>query len=371
MMDGCPTSRFNGPTARVARPRPLSAHVGQTSTAWDGGRADGNTVTALITKLTSIAAVLLLSAMLGAEAQQPRKPPRIAMLNLGSPETSGHLVEAFKQGLHDLGYIEGENVRFEIRWAMGKPEHVPQLAHELVALAPDAIFVGAAITARAVQQATMTIPIVGAAFDPVAQGLVKSLARPGGNLTGFSSVSIDISPKLLELLLDLTPKLLRVALLLNPDNPGYAPTFRNLQAAAHRVGLNLFVVDARSPTEIEDAFRRIAKDGIRTVIVHADAFFFSQRREIAALALKNRMASVHVFREMVEAGGLMSYGQNLPEQFRQAASYVDKILRGAKPGELPIQQSIKLEIVINMKTAKAVGLAIPASLLLRADHVIE
>lgn len=322
-------------------------------------------------KLTSIVTILLLSAMLGAEAQQARKPPRIAMLSLGGPDSSGHLFEAFKQGLRDLGYIEGESVRFESRWAMGNPERVLQLAHELVALGPDVVFVGAAVTARAAQQATTTIPIVGAAFDPVAQGLVKSLARPGGNLTGLSSVHIDVSPKLLELVLSLSSKLTRVGVLLNPDNLGYAAVRRNLEAAAQSVGSNLHVFEARTPTEIEDAFRRIADGGVTMVIVHGDSFFFSQRRLITARALKNRMASVHVFREMVEAGGLMSYGQNTPEQFRQAASYVDKILKGAKPGELPIQQSIKFELVINMKTANALGLTIPPSLLLRADHVIE
>src|SRR5262249_49769221 len=204
---------------------------------------------------------------------------------------------------------------------------------ELVALGPDVIFVGAAVTARAAQQATKTIPIVGAGFDPVAQGLVKSLARPGGNLTGLSSVNIDISPKLLELLLSLSPKLTHVGVVLNPDNPGYAAVRTNLESAAQSVRSTLHIFDARTPVEIESAFGRIAHEGVMKVIVQGDSFFFTQRRLITGLALKNRMASMHVFREMAEAGGLMSYGQNTLEQFRQAASYVDRILKGAKPEE--------------------------------------
>jgi putative ABC transport system substrate-binding protein len=322
-------------------------------------------------KLTRIVAGLLLCIVLDAEAQQTNKQPRIAVLGAGSPDTTGYLVDAFKQGLRQLGYIEGQNVRFESRWAMGKPERLAQLANELVALAPDVIFVGAAVTARAAQQATSTIPIVGVAFDPIAQGLVKNLARPGGNLTGFSHVGIDISPKLLELHRRLTPRVTRVAILLNPDNPGYAATLRSLQSAADALRLSLRVIDARTPVEIEAGFVLIAGEGVTAVIVPTDTFLFSQRQRIADLALKNRVASIHAFRDMAEAGGLMSYGQDLPEQFRQAASYVDKILKGAKPGELPIQQSTKLEFVVNVKTAKALGLTIPPSLLLQADRVIE
>jgi putative ABC transport system substrate-binding protein len=254
---------------------------------------------------------------------------------------------------------------------MGQPESLPQLASELVALAPDVIVVGAAATARAAQQASTTVPIVGMAFDPVAQGLVKSLAQPDGNLTGLSSVHVDISPKLLELQVSLDPEISRVAVLLNPDNVGYATILKGLQSGARRLRLSLQVLDARTPAEIEDAFSRIARERVRALIVPGDSFFASQRRLIVALTFKYRMASVHVFREMVEAGGLMSYGQNLPEHFRQGASYVDKILRGVKPKELPIQQSVRLELVINLKTAKALGLTIPPSLLQRADLLIE
>jgi putative ABC transport system substrate-binding protein len=233
------------------------------------------------------------------------------------------------------------------------------------------IFVGAAVTAKAAMEATETIPIVGAAFDPLAQGLVKSLSRPGGNLTGLSSISIDISPKLVELLVALTPNLSRLAALLNPDNVSYAVIRRNLRAATDSIGLHLLEINARTPAAVEEAFVRLAHENVRAVIVHIDAFFFAQRRQIAALTLKHRIVSMHVFREMVEAGGLMSYGQNLPDHYRRAAQYVDKILKGARPGDLPIEQSTKLELVINLKTAKALGLTIPPLLLLRADQVIE
>lgn len=333
-------------------------------------RIKGNPVMERRTFL-AMGATGLLAMPMTVDAQATRKPSRIAILFMGSPETSGPFAATFKQGLRTLGYIEGQNVAFESRWAMGEPERVPRLAHELVALTPDVIFVGAAVTARAAQQATRTIPIVGAGFDPVAQGLVKRLAKPDGNLTGLSSINIDVSAKPLELAREFLPTLRRVAVLLNPDNPGYPSLLKNLQTAARSMGLNLLVVDARTRAEIEDVFPRIAREGVTTVIVHGDSFFVAQRRHIVALALKHRIAPLHSFREMVEAGGLMSYGQNLLEQFRQAARYVDRILKGAKPGELPIQQSITLELVVNLRTAKALGLTIPPSLLLRADQVIE
>lgn len=259
---------------------------------------------------------------------------------------------------------------FEFRWAMGKAERLPDLANELVALKPDVIVVPTTATARAVQQATATIPIVFVSVpDPVGSGFVKSLARPGGNITGLSNLTADTSPKQLELLLAIMPKLPRVAVLWNPTN--MSASLKNFQTAAQSVSVNVLSVEARTPAEIENAFGRMIRENVRALVVLSDALFFLQRRQIAELASKNEMPSVFATRENVEAGGLMSYGANLAENYRRAATYVDKILKSAKPGDLPVEQPRTFELVINMKTAKALGLKIPQSILLRADRVIE
>jgi putative ABC transport system substrate-binding protein len=305
-----------------------------------------------------------------ARAQQAAKPARIAYLNFGSPETHGHFLEAFKQGMRALGYVEGKNIVFEIRWAMGKAERLPDLAKELVAFKPDVIAALGGPQARAMQQATTTIPIVIATIsDPVGLGLIKSLARPGGNITGLSTLAADHSPKLLELLLAVVPKLSRVAVLMGFDS-GRAQ-LKNLQTAAQTVGVNVLVIEVQTPAGIENAFERMAKENIRAVIAVPSVLFTFQRRQIAELAIKNWIPLVFTIREFPEAGGLMSYGSNLAEQNRRAAIYVDKILKGATPEDLPVEQATTFELVINLKTAKALGIIVPQSLLIRTDEVIQ
>jgi putative ABC transport system substrate-binding protein len=322
--------------------------------------------------LMASAAVLALGAVpLATRAQQPAKPARIAWLGFSSPEAVGHLIDAFKQGLRELGHIEGKNVLFEFRWALGKAERLPDLAKELVALKPDVIVVTTTASALAMQHATTTIPIVMTSLDdPVASGLVKSLARPGGNITGFANLNVETQPKLIELLLTVIPGLSRVALLRNPSNPTHG-NLLNLQTVAQKMNVKLVLMEAQAPADIEYAFALMSREHTGAVIVHADSFFLQQRRQIAELVSRNRIPSIFASREYLEPGCLMSYGVNLSDQFHQSATYVDKILKGAKPADLPVGQPTKSELVINMKTAKALGLIIPQSMLLHADEVIQ
>jgi putative ABC transport system substrate-binding protein len=319
-----------------------------------------------------LALLALGAAPLAADAQQRAKPARIACFVSGSPETPGNLTEVFKQGMCELGYIEGETVVYEIRWGMGKAERFPDIAKEIVALKPDVIVVGNYSTALAVLQATTTIPIVMAtSIDPVGLGLVKSLARPGGNITGLSNMAVDLGPKLLELLLTIVPKPSRVAVLVNPANTAHATMLNSIQAAAQKAGIKVLPAKAQASQEIESAFSMLAREKAGAVIVALDGLFNQYTRRIAELAAKHRLPSIAGWPQYAEAGGLMSYGQNLVENFRRAAAYVDKILKGAKPADLPIEQPTKFEMVINRKTATALGLTIPPELLLRADRVIE
>jgi len=318
------------------------------------------------------AAVGVLAAPHSARAQQPANPARIAVLAGGTPETVGHFVDAFMRRLRELGYVEGKNVVYETRWAHGKLERLPELARELVALRPDVIFTMTGTVALAARRATTQIPIVFAvADDPVASGLANSLARPGGNVTGLSSLGSDTSPKLLELLLAAVPKLSRLAVLLQSTDPTTAAALKNLQAAAQSVNVSVITTEASTPAEIESAFARMTHEQADAVFVSNSLLMFTQRRQIADLALKNRIASIGVQREYPESGCLMNYGQNLADNFRGAATYVDKILKGAKPGDLPIEQPTEFEFVINAKTAKALGLTVPQSLLIQADEVIR
>jgi putative ABC transport system substrate-binding protein len=253
---------------------------------------------------------------------------------------------------------------------MGKAERLPDLAKELVVLQPDVIVVQAAPTALAVQKVTTTIPIVVAGFsDPVGLGLASSLARPGGNITGLSSLASDFSPKLLELLLTIVPTLSSVAILYAHDTSDAIE--KNLRSAAQVVRVNVLMMEVRSPPEIEDAFARMTREGIGGVIVVTGPLFFFQKRQVVEFALKNRIPSVFLYGEFPDAGGLMSYGPDLAYAYRREATYVDKILKGEKPGDLPIEQPTTFELVINLKTATALGLTIPQSLLLRADRVIK
>ncbi|HZM35093.1 MAG TPA: ABC transporter substrate-binding protein [Burkholderiales bacterium] len=319
---------------------------------------------------TLLALLAVGTAPLASHAQQPIKQARIACLGFGNPEAQGYLYQAFKQGMRELGHVEGDNVVFEERWAMGNAERLPGLTNELVALKPAVIVTLTGATARVAQQATTTIPIVFALIsDPVGYGLVKSLAHPGGNITGISTLIGDYSPKLLELLLTVQPKLSRVAILLSPTT-GRAQ-LRNLQSAAKARGVGVLVIEVQAPAEIEPAFARMAHERVPAVIVLSSPIFTMQRRHIAELAINNGMASVFTTRVFAEAGGLMGYGPDYADQARRAATLVDKILKGAKPSGLPVEQATRLELIVNLKTARAIEIPIPKELLLRADLVIE
>jgi putative ABC transport system substrate-binding protein len=317
-------------------------------------------------------AVALLAVPRAAQGQTPAKVPRIGFLSVLSLTDNPHDLEAFQQGLRELGYVEGQNIAIEYRFAEGRPERLPALAAELVRLKVDVIVTAAPAAPEAAQRATNTIPIVFAVVgDPVAVGLVASVARPGGNITGLSSMAPEVVGKQLELLKEVAPKISRMAVLQNPSNQAHPPTLRQAEGAARALGVQLHIVQAGSPAEIEAAFATMSSQRAGGVLVLRDSFFLAQRAQIAALAAKDRLPSVYGLKEQAEAGGLMAYGASTPPMYRRAATYVDKILKGAKPADLPVEQPTKFELVINLKTAKALGLTIPQSLLQRADEVIQ
>jgi putative tryptophan/tyrosine transport system substrate-binding protein len=299
--------------------------------------------------------------------------PRIGVLGPRSHADGARYVDAFRRGLRELGWIEGKNVVIEYRWADGRAERLPDLAAELVRLKVDVIFAGATSVTLAVRSATDTIPIVMATGgDPVELRLVASLARPGGNVTGLAySVGSDTFGKQLELLKEVVPKVRRVAVLYNPTNPAQALAMKEVTARARSLGLQLQLLEARGPNEFDGAFSAMAKERVGALLVVADAFFGFHRERLRDLAAKNRLPAIYGLREHTEAGGLMSYSVDILDSFGRAASYVDKILKGAKPADLPVEQPTKFELVINIKTAKALGLTITPSLLVRADRTIE
>jgi putative tryptophan/tyrosine transport system substrate-binding protein len=308
-----------------------------------------------------------------AEGQQTGKMFRIGYLGPSSPTAVSRFTEAFRQGLRELGWVEGQNIVIEYRFAEGQFDRLPRLAAELARLKVDIIVAIPTPAAVAAKNATATIPIVMTnVADPVGQGLVASLAHPGGNVTGLSySIGMETVDKSLELLKTAVPSVHRVAVLSNPGNSGHALAIRSLKAAAPSLGLDLQLLAARRPNEIDGAFDAMTKERAGAVLVVADSLFLLHGARLAGLTAKYRLPSMHGVREMVEAGGLMSYGPDTTYQSRHAATYVDKILRGAKPADLPVEQPNKFELVINMKTAKALGLTIPPSLLLRADELIQ
>jgi ABC-type uncharacterized transport system substrate-binding protein len=307
-----------------------------------------------------------------ASAQQPGKVWRIGLLSAVPRATYSRLYAGFVQGMRELGYVEGRDFVIEWRSAEGMYERLPGLAAELIRSDVDVIVSGVTAALRVLQQATTTIPIVMAySTDPVGNGLAATLAHPGGNTTGLAGSSDDTSPKQLELLATLVPGLSRVGLLGNPNGSTYSPVLKSAQDAAKKAGLSVAPMEARNPQEIQNAFAAVAKERMRAVMVASDAIFFAQQQRIAELALENRVPTIFSQREYAEAGGLLSYGENLADFFRRAASFVDKILKGAKPGDLPIEQPTKFNLVINRKTADALGISIPASLYIFADEVIE
>jgi putative tryptophan/tyrosine transport system substrate-binding protein len=303
--------------------------------------------------------------------QQPPKVARIGFLGITSASGFASQVEALRAGLHDLGYVEGKNILIEFRWAEGNYDRLPDLAAELVRLKVDVLVTQGTPGAFAAKRATTTIPIVMAASgDAIATGLVASLARSGGNITGSTFFSPELNAKRLELLKDAMPRITQVAFLLNPDNLVNGPTLRAMETAAKSLRVVLQPFYMRGPGEFNDVFSTIAKRRIDAVTMGQDGIIVANARAIADLAAKHRLPSAG-FREFAEAGGLIGYGQNTREVYRRAAYFVDKILKGAKPGDLPVEQPTKFELVVNLKTAKALGITIPRSILLRADRVIE
>jgi putative ABC transport system substrate-binding protein len=329
--------------------------------------------------LTSLAGAL--AAPRAAEAQQAGKVYRIGYLSPSSPSDPERLASpfgerglaAFRQGLRELGYVEGKNIAIEKRWAEGKFERLPDLAAELVRLKVDIIVSVVTQASLAAKNATRTIPIVMVApGDPLGSGLVANLARPGGNVTGPSSMYSDLVVKQLEVLKEIVPGLSRVAVLWNPANAAWqAQMLKATEVAATALRLQVQLVEARGPDELEGAFAGMARERASALLVAVDVIFALHARRIADLAAKRHLPAMYGSSEHVEAGGLISYAPDIPDVFRRAATYVDKILKGAKPSDMPVEQPTKLLLVINVKTAKALGLTIPPSLLLRADQVIE
>ena len=318
---------------------------------------------------------LLFALGIPAEAQQPVKIPRIGYISgTGDASNQGPYVDALRQGLRDLGYVEGKNFVIEYRGAEGKGDTVPSLVNELVQLKVDVLVVPTAAGAiRAAKQATKTIPIVMVTLvDPVATGLVDSLARPGGNITGLATLQRDLSGKRLELLTEVVPRLSRVGVLRNPDEQTIAIGYKDYEAAARALKIRLQSLDVRgSNPDFAGAFREAVKGRVNALVTMTNSPLFRNSKTIADLALKNRLPSMYEGSTWVEVGGLMSYSANDLDLFRRAAAYVDKILKGAKPGDLPIEQPTKFEFVINLKTAKQIGLTIPQKVLVRADKVIR
>jgi len=319
--------------------------------------------------VTGLGAVL--AAPPAVSAQQGGKVWRIGFIGNSNPKTWAPSVEAFLQGLHDLGWNEGQNLRIEYRWAEGNVDRFPTFAAELVRLNVDVIVAAGIPALRAIQQATSTIPIVSAVLlvDPVSLGLVANLARPGGNVTGLASQYEEIVTKQVQFLREAVPKLSRLVLLRHSSMD--TVTDRAALATADKLGVKAQIFEVSEVVEFEGAFRRARDDRAEAVLVLPSPSFNAHRRALVGLAAKYRLPALYEFKEYVQDGGLISYGPNIPDMYRRAASYVDRIFKGAKPGDLPIERPTKFELVINLKTAKALGLTIPPSLLLRADQVIE
>jgi putative ABC transport system substrate-binding protein len=324
-------------------------------------------------KITGLALSAMLFALsVNIEAQQPTKIPRIGFLAATSPSAISTRIEAFRQGLGELGYVEGKNIVIEYRYAEGNLDRLPALAAELVRLNVDVIVTGGAANTRAAKEATKIIPIVMALDnDPVAGGFVASLARPGGNITGLSTFAPEISGKQLELLKEIVPKLSRLAVLGNSTTPVNAQALREIELPAGPFRVKLQYLDIRDPKDIETAFRAASKGRAEALLVLASPLFVLQRTQLTDLALKNRLPAIYDRREFVDDGGLMSYGTNFADMSRRAATYVDKILKGAKPADIPVEQPKKFEFIINLKAAKQIGLTIPPNVLARADKVIK
>ncbi len=313
----------------------------------------------------------LLAAPLRLAAQQPKRVPRVGYLFSFTPAEAKHLWEACRQGLRELGYVEGQNIALEPRWADGGYERLPELAAELVRLNVDVIVSAATPASRAAKAVTSSIPIVIVAVaDPVKVGLIASLARPGANVTGLSLFTSELSGKRLELLGQVAHAMPRVAILMNPDNQSNAVFLEETRVAAQKLAVQLQLLEARNPREIERVFDA-AGERAAALIVFDDPVLWSHRKQIVALAAKRRLPAIYGYSEFVDDGGLLSYGPDRVDQYRRTGVYVDKILKGAKPADLPVEQPTKFDLVINMKTVKALGLTIPPALRLQADRLVE
>ena len=323
-------------------------------------------------KSAILACALLLALCVPAEAEQSGKVPRIGILMSGSASIASSRLRAFRQGLSELGYVEGKNIAFEYRYGEGRPDTLPERVAELVHLQVDLLVTDTSNATQAAKNATQTIPVVfTTANDPVGDGQVASLARPGGNLTGFSILALDLNGKRLELLKEAFPKIERVAFLTRLGTATGEQRFKEAEADAKGLGLRLQFLGAKGADDLESAFEAAKRSGAEAVLAHPSTFVASNRARIIELAAKHRLPVIFGGAEAAEAGGLMSYGPDIVDNYRRAAVYVDKILKGTKPANLPVQQPMKFEFVINLKTAKQIGLTIPPNVLARADKVIR
>ena len=322
--------------------------------------------------LLLIVLMAIVGAPLAVDAQQSGKVLRIGFLGNSTATLEANLVGPFREGLRDLGYVEGRNVLIEYRWAEGKYERFPALLAELIALKVDVIVTAGTPATLAVKKATTSVPLVMVAVgDPVGTGIVASLARPGGNITGLSSIAPELEGKRLELLRGVIPKLSHIAVLWNPVNAYQVSSEKEVRAAAQVLRMKVQSLGVRTPEELDGALAAIVRERPGALLVLADRLFLHNRQRIMEFAARHRLPGVYAYRELVEAGGLMSFGPSYAGMHRQAATYVDKILKGAKPADLPVEQPTTFELVINLKTAKALGVKIPQSVLIRADEVIQ
>ena len=309
---------------------------------------------------------------IAARAQQAGKIPRVGFMGNSTAALEANLVGPFREGLHELGYEEGRNILIEYRWAEGSYERFPALVAELLALNVDVIVTAGTPATLAVKKATTSVPLVMVAVgDPVGTGIAASLSRPGGNITGLSSIAPDLEGKRLELLREVVPKLSRVGVFWNPVNLFHAGSLQQAQVAAQALGIELQPLAVQATEDLDAAFAAIVKEQPGALLLLADRVFLHNRVRLMEFAAKHRLPNINAYREVVEAGGLMSYGPSYEDMHRRAAIYVDKILKGAKPGELPVEQPAKFTLVINLKTAKALGLTVPMTLQAAADEVIE
>ena len=319
----------------------------------------------------SLITVLLITGL--AWAQQPKKVFRVGFIGASSPSTAGHRLEAFRQGLRDLGYVEGKNIAIEVRWAEGSAERFPHMITELIQLKVDVMVISSVAGALAAKNARITSPVVFTAVtDPLGHGIIDSLARPGGNITGTAlAVGEGFSGKWVELLKETLPHVARMAILRNPTHPVAETFLREAQAAGQALGVRLNLFDVKDPPQLDGALSRIEKEYAGALIVTPDPLFGNQRSRIVEFVTRRRLPSMFFNNEFVDTGGLMAYGPSFVDSYRRAATYVDKILKGSKPADLPVEQPTKFEFVINLKTAKKIGLTIPPNVLARADKVIK